>query len=98
MSLPVQLRPNASAEAKVIAADDDLLQPGLGNDFCTELLKTIDRREQYSYLYGVVWGQVRAAPIHRFPYIACYVVMSDHVIIYTVIHELRSARVWQPRI
>jgi plasmid stabilization system protein ParE len=98
MNLPVQFRPNVSAEAKRIAADYDLQQPGLGNDFYTELLATIDRLEYHPYLYGVVWRQVRAAPVHRFPYSAYYEVMSDHVIIYTVVHERRSARVWQRRI
>ncbi|MBO0698748.1 MAG: type II toxin-antitoxin system RelE/ParE family toxin [Zavarzinella sp.] len=98
MSLPVRLRPNVSRELDVIRAEYDLQRPGLGDDFYAEFLRLLDRVGNNPYLYGLVRGQVRAAPVHRYPYIAYYRVESDHTVIVTVVHERRSPRVWQRRI
>src|SRR5438105_7172743 len=95
MSRPVRFRPQVRPEIRLIRDDYDKARDGLGDEFYAEFLKTLDRIEAHPYLYGVVSGRVRAAPLHRFPYVAYYQVKRDHSIILTVLHGRRSPRFWK---
>jgi hypothetical protein len=48
-------------------------------------------------MFGVVWQDVRAARLKKFPFMVYYVVFADRVEVLAVMHGARDASVWQAR-
>ncbi|MGL4551724.1 MAG: type II toxin-antitoxin system RelE/ParE family toxin [Gemmataceae bacterium] len=69
MSLPVVLRPLASADVRQIHADLEARSAGLGDKFLDRLQEALDRIEAMPEMYAEVWGAVRAARLHKFRHV-----------------------------
>lgn len=72
-------------------------QAGLGAKFARRTADTIDAVGRLPELFGVVWQDVRAATIRRFPHVIYYRVYPDRVEVLAVLHGSQDASVWQSR-
>ncbi len=79
VSTPVILRPEATQDLQDARDWYEGQRIGLGDTFATRAADALDRLGSVPELYGVVWQDVRAAPIRRHPYIVYYRVLPDRV-------------------
>jgi plasmid stabilization system protein ParE len=79
MSLPLILA--AAAEADVTFAVDyyNAEAPGLGVSFLAHVEQAFDRLSQQPSMYPVLFGNVRRALLHRFPYAVLYRVRAEAI-------------------
>src|SRR5262245_23099431 len=67
MSLPVILRPEAIEDLQNARKWYERQRAGLGSKFATRAASVLDGIGRFPELYGLVWQDVRAAPIRRHP-------------------------------
>ena len=70
---------------------------GLGAEFLRAVRATLAQIEREPELYPVALDDIRKAPLHRFPYVAYYVVLPRGISVIAVIHGRRHPRRWQSR-
>ena len=97
MNTPVILRPEATQDLQDARNWYEGQRIGLGNTFAARAADTLDRLGSLPELYGVVWQDVRAAPIRRHPYIIYYRVHPDLVEVLAVLHARRDPSEWLSR-
>jgi plasmid stabilization system protein ParE len=97
MSLPVILRPEATQDLQDARAWYEQQRPGLGTTFAARAAAALDTIAQFPELFGLVWHDVRAAPIRRHPYVIYYRVLADRVEVIAVLHARRDPSAWQSR-
>lgn len=97
VTLPVVLLPEAIQDLQLARGWYESQRTGLGDLFAARTADTIDRLSQLPELYGVIWQDVRAAPIRRHPYIIYYKSRSDRVEVLAVLHAWRDPAVWKVR-
>ena len=73
-------------------------RPGLGVAFDASVRETFARIVARPQLYQVVLGDVRRAPVGRFPYLIFYRVEPDQIVVLSVFHSSRDPVIWQSRI
>jgi toxin ParE1/3/4 len=67
---------------------------GLGEQFLTSVDATFDQVEQFPELFAIRYGQVRMAPVPRFPYVVFYRVYPMRVVVLTVLHTSDDPHNW----
>jgi plasmid stabilization system protein ParE len=97
MSPPVVYLPQAEDDIDAAWAAYERRLAGLGNQYLVELRNQVDRIQANPKMYGVLYRDVRAAPLRRFPYVVYYQVKPGHVLVIAVQHGRRSSRTWQGR-
>lgn len=97
MSLPLVFRPVAQAEFDAAAAWYEGQQPGLGNDFVAEVQKVLDTITNQPERYPIADGDVREAPVSRFPFCVYYRVKPGRVVVIAVLHTSRDPSIWRGR-
>ena len=70
---------------------------GLGHEFLRAVRATLARIEREPELYPFAVDDIRKAPLHRFPYVAYYVILPRSISVIAVIHGRRHPRRWQSR-
>jgi plasmid stabilization system protein ParE len=90
-------RPAAQAEFDHATTWYEQQRPGLGRDFASEVQQVLDTVANDPERYPVVDGDVREAPVSRFPYCVYYRVKPDRLVIIAVFHTSRDPSVWQGR-
>ena len=71
--------------------------PGLGYEFLRAVRATLARIVRDPELYPVAVDDIRKAPLHRFPYVAYYVLLPRGISVIAVMHGRRHPRRWQSR-
>src|SRR5437764_13355782 len=97
MSLPLVFRPVAQTEFDGAAAWYEGQRPGLGSDFVAEVQKVFDTIANQPDRYPIASGDVREAPVSRFPYCVYYRVKPSRLVVIAVFHTSRDPSVWQGR-
>lgn len=97
MNLPLVFRSIAQAEFDQAAAWYEEQRLGLGSDFGAEVQQVLDTISAQPDRYPQVSGDVREAPVARFPYCVYYRVRSGRVVVLAVFHTSRDPSVWQGR-
>ena len=97
MTLPIVFRPAAQAEFDDAAVWYENNQPGLGDDFVAEIQQVLDVIANQPERYPIADGDVREAPISRFPYCIYYRVKSDRIVVVTVFHMSRDPSILHGR-
>jgi plasmid stabilization system protein ParE len=97
MSLPLVFRSAAQAEFDDAAAWYESQRPGLGGDFVAQVQQVLDTIAGQPDRYSIASGDVREAPVSRFPDCVYYRVKSNRVVIIAVFHTSRDPSVWQGR-
>ena len=70
---------------------------GLGYEFLRAVRATLAQIEREPELYPFAVEDIRKAPLHRFPYVAYYVVLPQGISVLAVVHGRRHPRRWQSR-
>lgn len=97
MSLAVHIRPEAemdlSEAQRWYAAQAD----GLGEDFLSEVNRTLESAAANPMLYPEMHRGVRRALTNRFPYGIFYLPERDRIVVLAVIHLARDPDRWKQR-
>ncbi|HEY0971790.1 MAG TPA: type II toxin-antitoxin system RelE/ParE family toxin [Gemmatimonadales bacterium] len=70
---------------------------GLGYEFLRAVRATLAHIARDPELYPIAIDDIRKAPLHRFPYVAYYVVLPRGISVLAVMHGRRHPRRWQSR-
>jgi toxin ParE1/3/4 len=97
VSLPLVLRPKARREFDEAYDWYETRQPGLGDEFTTEIRRVLNEIAADPKKYPVVWGTVREALADRFPYCIYYRVRKANIVVLSVFHTSRDPSIWKKR-
>lgn len=98
MSLPLVFRPAARFEFDEAAAWYEEQRPGLGEDFVAAIDQVLNVIAEQPNRYPLVEGDVREAPVSRFPYCVYYRATADRIVVLAVFHSARDPAIWRGRI
>ncbi len=70
---------------------------GLGDDLLEEFLKSVERVASNPQLYPTVEGDIRRAPLRRFPYSLFYRIEPDQIGVIAFFHGKRDPNHWRRR-
>ena len=93
----LDVRPEAEVDAEDAGAWYGGERVGLGAAFLTELRATFVRIEQGPLQFPRVFGEIRRAILHRFPFGVFFVVEGDVATVVAITHLHRHPGVWQSR-
>ena len=96
MTVPVVFRRLARAEFDS-AADWYERRAGLGATFTAAVQRVLDRISAQPDFYPAIWGGVREALVHGFPYCVYYREEAGQVLVLAVFHAARDPAIWQGR-
>jgi plasmid stabilization system protein ParE len=97
MTRPVLFRPAAEREMLEAEAWFEERQPELGRRFRASVDETIERVREFPLAFPVVHGQKRRALVPRFPYAIYFALISDTIVVASVVHGHRDPAVWRSR-
>jgi plasmid stabilization system protein ParE len=97
MILPLTFRPAAQKEFNAAAAWYENHRAGLGIEFIDEVQKIVDAIARHPDRYPIASGDVREAPVSRFPYCVYYRAKLQRVVVIAVFHTARDPAIWQAR-
>ncbi|MCI0460959.1 MAG: type II toxin-antitoxin system RelE/ParE family toxin [Gemmataceae bacterium] len=97
MTLPVVYLPEAQDDIDAAYAYYEQCLAGLGDRFLEALRDCVSRIADAPEMYGIVYQDIRAAPLRRFPYVVYYRVEPDRILVIAVQHGRRSWKGWQGR-
>lgn len=69
----------------------------LGHEFLTALQACMNQVQESPLSRAIVYREIRAALVKRFPYVVYYRVESSRVMVVAVQHGRRSSRRWRQR-
>ncbi|HYV40114.1 MAG TPA: type II toxin-antitoxin system RelE/ParE family toxin [Gemmataceae bacterium] len=98
MTLPLVFRAAAQHEFDEAALRYEAQRRGLGTDFVARVQQVLDEVGKQPNRYPIVLGNVREAPVARFPFCIYYRAKRDRIVILSVFHCSRDPAVWQARI
>jgi plasmid stabilization system protein ParE len=75
----------------------DRQQPGLGEEFRTEVADAVRRIHDSPESCPRISARARRCVLHRFPYVLIYQVLSDRILVLTVVHGKRKPGHWRRR-
>ncbi len=96
-SPPLLLRKEAAADIVEGVEWYDARRGELGGDFLKAVRTTLARIEDTPQQFPTVRGDVRRAPLRRFPFALFYVAESDLTVVFACMHFRRDPRRWQSR-
>jgi plasmid stabilization system protein ParE len=94
----IALRPEAEAE---IAESIDWYEArgkGLGSEFLRAVDAAIANVVRNPAAYPIVLGEVRRAPVRRFPYSVIYTADTEELLVIACFHTHRDPKRWQERL
>ena len=98
MSFVVRKLPLAEQDALDAAIWYEERQPGLGDEFLTEVDRAVRAVSESALLHRTRFADVRRAPMHRFKFYGVYYIVRDQdVWILAIFHGRRHPRVLQER-
>jgi len=97
MTIPLAYRLKARDDIDRAYAHYKQQKPGLGERFLNALRDVLDRIADNAELYGVVYQDVRAATLRRFPYVVYYRIEPARVLVLAVQHGRGHSRQWGSR-
>jgi plasmid stabilization system protein ParE len=91
------VRPFAEADLDDAARWYDGERAGLAERFLSDVDRTLARIRERPLQFPTVFGEVRRALLHTFPY-AVYFLISDEIVsVAAVLHLRRNPKVWRER-
>lgn len=71
---------------------------GLGNDFASEVMSTLERIVQFPRAWRTLSKRTHICNTKRFPYSIVYQIRSNFILIVAVLHQHRDPKTWKERI
>lgn len=99
MSRRLIVRPEAETDISDSATWYDNREPGLGLEFISELRSAIARaiKDPESFTCVRLNPVVRRVLTRRFPYRVFFIVRSEAIVVFAVLHAARHDRLWKRR-
>jgi plasmid stabilization system protein ParE len=98
MSFVVRKLPLAEQNALEGAIWYEERQPGLGEEFLTEVDRAVSALSESALLHRIRFADVRRAPIHRFKFYGVYYIVREQEIwVLAIFHGRRHPRALQER-
>jgi len=98
MSFVVKKLPLAEQDALEAAIWYEERQPGLGDEFLSEVDRAVRALSESALLHRIRFADVRRAPIHRFKFYGVYyIVREEEIWILAIFHGRRHPRWLQRR-
>jgi plasmid stabilization system protein ParE len=92
VTVEVRLRPEAEQDLAEAARWYEEQQPGLGLDFLDEALATFSAIAERPLASATVYGSLRRALLHRFPFGVFSLLDGDGAVVIGVLHGSRHPR------
>lgn len=97
MTLPVGYRLEAQSDIEAAYDWYEAQSIGLVERFLTALHNHIERIQQQPAAYALLYRQVRAAPMRRFPFVIYYRLDPNRLLVVAVQHGRRHPKHWKSR-
>jgi plasmid stabilization system protein ParE len=97
MSFHVVYLPEAEDDIDAAYTWYEAQRQGLGDRFLDALYAVVSNIRDYSQIFGVIRGDIRAATLKRFPYVVYFRDRGADILVIAVQHGRRSSRAWQRR-
>jgi toxin ParE1/3/4 len=97
MNRLLSIHETAEVEINEIADFYDLVNPGLGMVFITEIHRTIQNIDMFPDAAPIVRGRIRKRMLLKFPYSLIYSLRPDEIRILAVAHQKRRPFYWRGR-
>ena len=94
---PIVFRPAAQIEFDQAATWYENQRVGLGSEFVARIREVLQTIAENPSRFATVEGDIREAPVSRFPYYVYYRVRQTRVVIIAVFHTSRNPATWQRR-
>jgi plasmid stabilization system protein ParE len=98
MTRRITLRPEAEAEITDSIHWYDLRSPGLGGEFLRAVQAALAKIERNPALYPIVHGEVRRAPVRKFPFSILYAIDDRGIVVVSCFHTHRDPNRWKSRV
>jgi len=98
VTVDVLLRPEAEQDLDDAVRWYEEQRPGLGQEFLDEALATFSAVAERPLARAGVYGSLRRALLHRFPFSVFYLIDDDGAVVIGVIHGSRHPRLWKSRL
>jgi plasmid stabilization system protein ParE len=98
VTVEVRLRPEAEQDLAEAARWYEERRPGLGLEFLDEALATFSAIAERPLASAAVYGSLRRALLHRFPFGVFFLVDDDGAVVIGVLHGIRDPRRWKSRL
>ena len=76
----------------------DTARAGLGDRFATRLRELFRQLEVMPKLYGIVWQDVRAVRVRKFPHVVYYLAFDERIEVLAVLHGAQDPNAWRSRV
>jgi plasmid stabilization system protein ParE len=73
-------------------------QLAVGTEFLEVAYRTFDLIADHPQIFANVFQKTRQAILRRFPYAVYFVMESERIVVYPLIHSARDPSIWQSRI
>ena len=93
----VVTHPEAEAELEATAKYYEQRRSGLGRQFLDEFEAALGRLLDNPQQYAIEISEIRACPLHRFPYTIYYVEFEDRIWLAAIAHQHRRPGYWMTR-
>lgn len=97
MTPPLLLRKEAAADIVEGYEWYEARRGGLGPEFLSAVRAVLATIEGSPERFPTVRGDIRRAPLRRFPYAIYYVIEAEHTVALACMHFRRDPRRWQYR-
>lgn len=98
MTPPLLLWPETRVDIREARGWYEKQRQGLGNEFLATVREALSRVEEAPLQFPRIRGEVRRAPLHRFPYAILYIPEAEHTVVLACFHARRNPKVWQARL
>ncbi|MGO9933485.1 MAG: type II toxin-antitoxin system RelE/ParE family toxin [Steroidobacteraceae bacterium] len=98
MTVAVRLRPEAEQDLSEAARWYEEQRLGLGQEFLDEALSAFTAIAERPLASSAVYGSLRRALLHRFPFGVFFLVDGDEAVVIGVLHGSRHPRRWKSRL
>lgn len=95
--LEISVHQKADEEIKTAAIYYESLQPGLGEAFLQELVRSFAQIQKNPLAWEMFDGPIRRCLLRRFPYGIVYRVAPDQIFVLAVMHLRRQPGYWRER-
>jgi plasmid stabilization system protein ParE len=93
----LRIQPAAVEDAETAAEWYETHRPGLGIEFILELDAALEKAVETPEAYELKYRKVRRVLTRRFPYAVYFVLESNVVEVFAILHQHRDPSTWQSR-
>jgi toxin ParE1/3/4 len=97
MTVPINFRPEAVEEIDATIQWYEKQRVGLGDEFLSALLEQFEHIRESPEGWAILYRQIRACPMRRFPYVIYYRAQPGAINVIAVQHGHRHPRAWRRR-